>query len=82
MTKPLTKAQLKTLLTLDEHGELPEKRVLRLAELGGPQGTQAVLRSLVSRGLVDRTRAVQHTDLDSYYSYRITDAGRKEVAAS
>ena len=75
----LTRAQEKTLRALDEHGELPEKRVHRLADLGGPQGTQTVLRSLVSRDLVERDLVKRGSDLDSFYSYRITAAGREAI---
>ena len=77
---PLTRAQLKTLEALAENGgELPEKRVTGAAGIGGPQGTQAILRTLMDRGLVERSKLVQSRPTDSYYSYRLTPAGREAV---
>lgn len=80
MSGPLTKAQLKTLAVLDEHEEVVEKRIMSLAGIGGPQGTHAILRTLIARGLVDRELVQSRSPLDSFYKYRITQAGREAVA--
>lgn len=75
----LTTAQTKVLKALDEHGELVDKRLKTIAGLGGPQGTSVVCRSLMNRGLIERELVKRGSDLDSFYSYRITEAGREAI---
>lgn len=76
----MTSGQLKVLKALAEHGELTEKRLMRVASIGGPQGTSALCRTLMARGLIERGLVNRGSDLDSFYRYRITPAGRKEIS--
>lgn len=76
----LTPAQIRVLDALVEHGELVEKRIAPLAKIGGPQGVSVITRSLMAKGLIERGRVTRTSELDSYYVYRPTAAGR-EVAA-
>lgn len=73
----LTSSQLKVLRALEEHGEVTEKRLMALASIGGPQGTSALCRTLMARGLIERDLVNRGSDLDSFYRYRITPAGRE-----
>jgi DNA-binding MarR family transcriptional regulator len=80
MPTPLTKGQTKALTALHEHGQLTEKRLKTVADIGGPHGAHAIMRTLMARGLVERDVTGQKGDLHSYYMYRLTPAGEEAIA--
>jgi predicted transcriptional regulator len=86
MSEPtLTDGQRRALMVLYAQGRgLTDKRVASMAQLGR-QGAQAILRTLVTKGLVEKELVRPPTgsgDLDRYYVYRLTEAGSATVAGA